>query len=411
MDQPVKILYIGADMETVTALEKHEYLEVHQEVNGLKAFEWMTDHEYRVFDSPKTLRCRQDIEAIVCETNLPGLNGLALFQEMEKKKLNNGLYFILLATNHNDQIKKGALMAGIHGYLLKPVNDKLIYDRIHYLKTYQPVRPQYDKNSENELMRPYKTPFIKRVFDILVASSVLILLSPVLLLTAIAIRLESKGRAIYVSQRVGANYKTFNFYKFRSMYLNADERLHDEQGRIREDVARLNQYAAQDDMSELLKCPKCAKLKEGELCSPAYYCDGERICENLALKRQNSQKAFVKIQDDPRITKVGKFIRNTSIDELPQLFNVLKGDMSIVGNRPLPVYEAHALTKSKWSRRFNAAAGVTGRWQVEFRVRGGFMSEKERFVLDNMYEHDNSFRGDLVLLIRTIPALFQKTNM
>jgi len=403
MDQPVKILYIGADMETVTALEKHDYLEVHQEVNGLKAFEWMTNREYRAFDSPKTLRCYQDIEAIVCETNLPGLNGLALFQEMEKKKLNSGLYFILLAANHNDQIKKGALMAGIHGYLLKPVNDKLIYDRIHYLKNYQPVRPQYSRSSEDEFMRPYRTPFTKRVFDILVASFVLVLLSPVLILTAIAIRLESKGRAIYVSQRVGANYRTFNFYKFRSMYLNADKKL--------KELAHLNQYAAQDDVMELLKCPLCAKLKEGELCSPAYYCDGERICERLALKRQNSQKAFVKIHDDPRITKAGKFIRNTSIDELPQLFNVLKGDMSIVGNRPLPIYEAHSLTKSRWSRRFNAASGVTGLWQVEFRVRGGFMSEEERFVLDNMYAHKNSFLDDVVLLIRTIPALFQKTNM
>ena len=402
MDQPIKILYIGADMETITALEKHDYLEVHQEVNGLKAFEWMTNREYRAFDSPKILKCHRDIEAIVCETNLPGLNGLALFQEMEKKKLNKDIYFILLAVNHNDQMKKSALMGGIHGYLLKPVNDKLIYDRINYLKKYQPIG-RYDRSSEGEFTRPYRTPFVKRIFDVFVAASVLVVLSPVLILTAIAIRLESKGRAIYTSQRVGANFRTFTFYKFRSMYLDADENL--------KALVHLNQYAAQDDITELLICPACAKLKEGELCSPAYYRDGERICERLALKRQNSQKAFVKIQDDPRITRVGKFIRNTSIDELPQLLNVLLGDMSIVGNRPLPIYEAHALTKSRWSRRFNAASGVTGLWQVEFRIRGGFMSEEERFILDNTYAHKNSFWGDILLLVRTIPALFQKTNM
>jgi lipopolysaccharide/colanic/teichoic acid biosynthesis glycosyltransferase len=186
------------------------------------------------------------------------------------------------------------------------------------------------------------------------------------------------------------------------MYPDADRRL--------KEVSHLNQYAVRDE-SELLVCPICAKLPEGQLCSPAYHYDGERICERLALKRQNAEKAFLKIQNDPRITKVGKFIRNTSIDELPQLFNVLKGDMSIVGNRPLPVYEAHALTKSRWSRRFCAAAGLTGLWQVELRGRGGFMSEEERFILDNMYAQKNTFWGDIVLLLRTVPALFQKTDV
>jgi lipopolysaccharide/colanic/teichoic acid biosynthesis glycosyltransferase len=131
----------------------------------------------------------------------------------------------------------------------------------------------------------------------------------------------------------------------------------------------------------------------------------------MVIKRQNAKKAFLKIQNDPRITKVGKFIRNTSIDELPQLFNVLKGDMSIVGNRPLPVYEAYAITKSHWARRFRAAAGLTGLWQVELRGRGGFMSEEERFVLDNRYAQNNSFLGDLRLLAKTVPIIFQKADV
>ena len=403
MDQPLKILYIGTDMEAVTTLEKHDYFEVHQEINGLKAFEWMTNHEFRAFDLPKILQCHQYIEAIVCETNLPGLNGLALYQEMDKKRLNQGLYFILVAANPNDLMRKKALTLGIHGYLSKPVNDKLIYDRINYLKNYKPIEHHKNKNSEDEFMRPYKTPFIKRIFDILVASFALLLLSPVLILTVIAIRLESKGKVVYKSKRVGTNYEIFDFYKFRSMYPDADRRL--------QEVEHLNQYAAQNDETELLRCPACAKLNEGELCSPAYHYDGERICERLALKRQKAKKAFLKIQNDPRITKVGKIIRNASIDELPQLFNVLKGDMSIVGNRPLPVYEAHALTKSRWSRRFRAAAGLTGLWQVELRGRGGIMSEEERFILDNMYAQRNSFWGDMVLLMRTVPAMFQKSNV
>jgi lipopolysaccharide/colanic/teichoic acid biosynthesis glycosyltransferase len=244
---------------------------------------------------------------------------------------------------------------------------------------------------------------VKRIFDVFAASLALLVLSPFLIIIALSIRLESKGKVVYKSKRVGANYKTFDFYKFRSMYSDADKRL--------KEVAHLNQYASKDNEAELLVCSACAKLEEGDLCSPAYHYDGERICESLALKRQNAKKAFLKIQNDPRITKVGAFIRNTSIDELAQLFNVLKGDMSIVGNRPLPVYEAHALTKSKWSRRFRAAAGLTGLWQVEIRGRGGFMSEEERFLLDNMYAQKNSFWGDMRLLWRTVPAMLQKTDM
>jgi len=401
MEEPIKILYIGNELETITALERNDYFSVHNEANGLKAFEWMTNYEFHAFDPPRELKRHQDIEAIVCETNLPGLNGLALFQEMQKKGLSKGLFFILIANQPNDQFKKKALALGIHGYLSKPVNDKLIYDRIQYLKTHVPIVP-VQKKSEINLIQIYRTPLLKRTFDILVASISLLLLWPILILTIIAIRLESKGKAIYQSTRVGCNYNTFNFYKFRSMYIDAEARL--------KEMTKLNQYASEVDESELLTCSICAKLPEGELCTPAFYYDGERICENLAIKRQNAKKAFWKIKDDPRVTKVGKFIRNTSIDELPQLFNVLKGDMSIVGNRPLPIYEAHAVTKSRWSRRFLAAAGLTGLWQVEFRGRGGYMSEEERFILDNIYAQENTFLGDLWILVRTLPVLFQKTR-
>lgn len=424
MEQPVKILYIGSELETITNLERNDYLEVHSEANGLKAFEWMTNHKFRAFNPPSELECYQDIEAIVCENNLPGLNGLALFQEMKKKGLNKDLFFILVASNPNDHLKKKSLSLGIHGYLNKPLNSKLIYDRIGYLKNYKSSKHHNKTFSVDKFVQPYRTSLGKRTFDIVVAAAALLFLSPILLLTAIAIRLESKGSVIYKSKRVGANYKTFDFYKFRSMYPDADKRLkewmdatnerwsilHDADKHMKETTPH-NQYTVHDEEAELLKCPECAKLPKGELCSPAYHYDGKRICERLAVKRQNAKKAFLKVQNDPRITRMGRFIRNTSIDELPQLFNVLKGDMSIVGNRPLPVYEAHALTKSHWSRRFRAAAGLTGLWQVELRGRGGFMSEEERFKLDNYYAQKNSFWGDMVLLMRTIPALFHQTDL
>ena len=103
-------------------------------------------------------------------------------------------------------------------------------------------------------------------------------------------------------------------------------------------------------------------------------------------------------------------MRNTSIDELPQLVNVLIGDMSIVGNRPLPLYEAEKLTTDRYALRFMAPAGITGLWQVEKRGKGA-MSEEERLMLDNDYAKNHSFFYDILLILKTIPALFQKESV
>lgn len=123
-----------------------------------------------------------------------------------------------------------------------------------------------------------------------------------------------------------------------------------------------------------------------------------------------SENAFIKLKNDPRVTKVGKILRNTSIDELPQLWNVFIGDMSIVGNRPLPLYEAEKLTTDKYAMRFMAPAGITGLWQVEKRGKGE-MSSEERMMLDNSYAETHSFTNDIKLILKTIPALFQKENV
>jgi lipopolysaccharide/colanic/teichoic acid biosynthesis glycosyltransferase len=161
-------------------------------------------------------------------------------------------------------------------------------------------------------------------------------------------------------------------------------------------------------------------LPESVNCSPVLHIGDYNICDywyNHQKKEvAKSKSAFVKISNDPRITRVGKIIRNTSIDELPQLINVLKGDMSIVGNRPLPVYEAELLTIDTMSKRFLAPAGITGLWQVELRGRGGNMSEEERKRLDNEYaDHfagdSYSFWYDIKLILRTVPALFQKDSV
>ncbi|WXT99283.1 sugar transferase [Seonamhaeicola sp. MEBiC1930] len=257
-------------------------------------------------------------------------------------------------------------------------------------------------------------PLSKRVFDIVVASTALLIASPFLLLILLAIRLESKGKVYYISKRVGR--KTFDFYKLRSMRTGADELLK----KLAKEKNQYNKEPKKEESIENKDCPKCAALPEGESCSPIMYIDTHSICDYWYMKQKEEEaknnSAFVKIVDDPRITRIGKFIRNTSIDELPQLINVLKGDMSIVGNRPLPVYEAELLTGGDISKRFLAPPGITGLWQVELRGRGGDMSEEERMRLDN--EYADQFRGnnysfwyDMKLIFRTIPALFQSDTV
>ena len=127
-------------------------------------------------------------------------------------------------------------------------------------------------------------------------------------------------------------------------------------------------------------------------------------------ENKDNKSAFVKFKNDPRITRVGSFLRKTSIDELPQLINVLIGDMSLVGNRPLPLYEAEQLTTNEWSTRFLGPAGLTGLRQISKRGQDD-MSERERKELDNYYASNYSIFLDMKIILKTIPALIQKENV
>lgn len=216
------------------------------------------------------------------------------------------------------------------------------------------ARYQDDKHSAPVM------PFSKRLFDIVVSSIAILFFLPLFVLIAIAIRLESKGAVVYSSYRAGRGFKIFKFYKFRTMVQNADKQV--------SDLAKLNMYES------------------------------------------NEVSAFFKVKNDPRITKVGSFLRNTSLDELPQLFNVLLGDMSIVGNRPLPLYEAAVLTTDQWSERFMAPAGITGLWQVSKRGQDQ-MSAEERLELDINYARNSNFKTDFWIMLQTPTALFQKSNV
>jgi lipopolysaccharide/colanic/teichoic acid biosynthesis glycosyltransferase len=201
---------------------------------------------------------------------------------------------------------------------------------------------------------------VKRLFDIVISSMLILIISPLFLAIALAIKLDSAGPVFYNSYRAGRGYRIFKFFKFRTMKVGAD--------RMVTSLSHMNQYQGKE------------------------------------------APVFFKVNNDPRVTRLGAFLRNTSLDELPQLFNVLKGDMSLVGNRPLPLYEASALTTNEWAERFVAPAGITGLWQVKKRGQAD-MSVEDRINLDIDYAKRYNMLMDLKIILQTPKVLIQDSNV
>jgi lipopolysaccharide/colanic/teichoic acid biosynthesis glycosyltransferase len=247
----------------------------------------------------------------------------------------------------------------------------------------------------------YRIGWGKRMFDVVFSLLALLFFSPLILLIAIAIKLESKGPLIYAQQRVGTGYDLFTFYKFRTMVQHAEKQI----GKLEGLNEYLNNLRKEGELNEIEECPDCKRL--GHACSPLLYMDGIEICENHYLRLRKSQllqKVFFKVKDDPRITKVGKIIRQFHFDEIPQFYNVLKGDMSVVGNRPLPLYEAEHLTTDEWAYRFMAPAGITGLWQIH---ASELHNPEERIALDNQYAMIANPWTDFKIIAKTILTFFR----
>jgi exopolysaccharide biosynthesis polyprenyl glycosylphosphotransferase len=194
---------------------------------------------------------------------------------------------------------------------------------------------------------------IKRLLDIVISATTLVILAPAMILTAIAIKLTSRGPVLFVQKRVGLSKRVFNIYKFRTMVMDAEKRL--------AQIEHLN-----------------------EVSGPVF-----------------------KIKSDPRITPIGRFLRKTSIDELPQLLNVLKGDMSLVGPRPLQMRDYELFTEGgpDWQRcRFSVRPGITCLWQVNGRSAIPFEQWME---LDQQYVRKWSLWLDMQILMKTIPAVLK----
>lgn len=364
-------------------------------------------HFENIFNFIQWTNKNEPVKLIITQTDLLGVNGITLRKNCKNIPKTANVPFVIIVERITASNRSIALHEQFADIFELPIVKEEFLQRANYLIENP---PRYHKSIlQNTVEFPkYHMPVAKRIFDVVVSVVALLLLSPLLIIISILIRLESSGPVFYASKRVGTGYRVFDFYKFRSMKVGADSLL--------KDLKHMNQYAQSDTDKALasLKTYRCEECTmQGIPCKKQLFMDGEMICEKVFVEYKQIKEGakFVKIENDPRITKIGKFIRNTSIDELPQLFNVLKGDMSIVGNRPLPLYEAEKLTTDHFSMRFLAPAGITGLWQVTKRGKGGPMSEEERMELDNEYAKSYSFWNDCKLILRTIPALFQKENV
>lgn len=347
----IKLAYAGIGLRDMIFAELPEHCQIFASPDIKQLEEYLSE---------QSLVSMPDI--ILAEVDAAG-ETLLFVERLKNNILFKQILIVLLSGKNDPQIRQRALELKVNDLYAMPINLAHLRERLNFLVNFKLIKPTLTDLSK-KVDITYKRPLGKRTMDIAFALVGLIVFSPLFLIIAIIIKLGSKGPVIYKSKRVGTGYKVFDFYKFRSMRTDADTMLND--------LSEHNQYAA----------------------------------ENEGVNKPS----FVKIKNDPRVTKFGRFLRNSSLDELPQFLNILKGDMSIVGNRPLPVYEAEMLTSNEWAMRFLGPAGLTGLWQITKRGREE-MSERERKKLDNFYAQNYSLLLDLKIILGTIPALFQKEKV
>ncbi len=280
-----------------------------------------------------------DCENIAAETNAD----IVIITASSKEK---GETIVKLANHLHTRVKSLVLIPDLVGIPVIGVeadyffNEQLISLRIR-----------------NNLARPEKL-LLKRAFDIVAGTIIVIFLLPLMAVIAIAIKINDPGSSIFRQERVGKNGKTFTCLKFRTMFVDA------------EDISQ-----------ELI---------------------------NNDHKIKNEWEQNFKLREDPRVTKVGKFLRAASLDELPQLINVLKGDMSLVGPRPRPLYELEQQSETVlFQAGLDVRPGLTGLWQVSGRSELDF---ENRIFLDSWYVRNWSFWLDISILLRTFLVLFRKSG-
>jgi lipopolysaccharide/colanic/teichoic acid biosynthesis glycosyltransferase len=302
---------------------------------------------------------------IVCNVHSNGAFDLRKFRDYLNRESRLSKVPLFVYTEQLTAELKQELRAigGIDDILTPAVTPELFESKLDTAKQIRQMALTVEQQQRriNLNAKYYINYFFKRGLDILFSGTLLLLLSPIFLFLAILIKLESKGPVFYVSRRAGNRYQIFKFYKFRTMVADADKQV--------AQMKHLNQYDT-----------------------------------------NGTGPVFFKVSNDPRVTRLGTFLRNSSLDEIPQLLNVLLGHMSLVGNRPLPLYEAATLTTDDFAGRFLAPAGITGLWQIKKRGNKD-MSVIERINLDKDYAEKHSVLYDMWILASTPNALRQKDNV
>ena len=381
-------VYIGRDSKTIELLSRLSIGVFYAAPNCSKAVKVL-----------EKIREKYDAALFFEQVNIS--KDIADIQYMRKKY--PGLYMVLVIDSLSKEEASEYLKAGINNTIKYETSQEALKDLSTFLKRRKDQKIKaLQLKAQN--INAFRLPLWKRTFDIFFSGMAILCLSPLLIFTALAIRIESKGPIIYKSKRVGSNYQIFDFLKFRSMYTDADKHL--------KDFNALNQYQQEDEdiWGEEPEAEVNEEIDEEEI---LLISDDFVISEEDYINKKSKEKsnAFVKLENDPRITKIGRIIRKYSIDELPQLINILKGDMSIVGNRPLPLYEAELLTSDEHIDRFMGPAGLTGLWQGEKRGEAGKISAEERKQLDITYAKTFSFWSDIKIILKTVTAFIQKENV
>jgi len=242
-----------------------------------------------------------------------------------------------------EQCEEQGVLIRVLGNMFSP---KFAHERVEHFGTHSLLTLQPGALGDQAF-------FFKRIIDILVSLPIVLMLLPFFFLIALAIKISGKGPIFFAQNRIGRNKRQFRLFKFRTMVPGAEKML--------KDIEHLNEV-------------------EG---------------------------AAFKIEDDPRLTSIGRLLRKTSIDELPQLWNVLKGDMSLVGPRPLPIRDFEEFTEDWHRRRFSVPPGITCLWQVNGRSRLSFEKWME---LDMQYIDQWTLWLDLKILLKTIPVVLRGTG-
>jgi len=278
------------------------------------------------------------------------LGGLNDFQEILRKNVIDEVVLSLPVKSHYDKICAIINLCEQQGIIIRFLSD--LFD-LKIAKSY------IDNLDGTPLLTLHTVPVeqwhlvVKRVLDVTVSSIALLLLLPLFILVSVLIKLDSRGPVFFIQERVGLNKRRFKLFKFRTMIQDAEQ--------LRDQLAKLN-----------------------EVSGPVF-----------------------KIKNDPRLTRVGKWLRRLSIDELPQLINVFIGDMSLVGPRPLPLVDYNGFNKEWYNRRFSVRPGITCIWQVNGRNNISF----ERWMeLDINYIDNWSLLLDLKIILKTIPAVISCTG-